>query len=285
MNFDKIQLVASFNRAAAEYEKHAVLQKLVAERLLERLDLIKLSPQDIADAGCGTGISSQQLSQRYPSASVYQLDIAWQMLLQAKRKSRRFFRKCFCVCCDVEQLPLRENSLDMIFSSLMLQWCNDLEQTFRNFNNALRSQGLLVFATLGPDTLKELRASWAEVDDHVHVNTFFDMHDIGDTLVRAGFAEPVINVEHISMNYSDALTIMKELRQLGAHNINKERGKGLMSAKKLARVQEAYKKFCIGQHLPATYEIVYGHAWVPLPQTTDSVQQAVFPISQLRKRR
>lgn len=287
MIIDKVQLAASFNHVAEEYEKHAVLQKLVAERLLDRLHLMKLSPHNIVEAGCGTGLSSKQLSQLFPSARVYQLDIAWKMLLQAKRKSRRFFSKCSSICCDVEQLPLRGNSLDMIFSSLMLQWCSDLDQTLKNFRNALQNQGLLVFATLGPDTLKELRASWTAVDDNVHINTFLDMHDVGDALIRAGFVEPVMNVEHMSMKYSNALTMMKELQRLGVRNVNKERVRGLTGRQKLARVLDAYEKFRTGQHLPATYEVIYGHAWVPLQQTTatDSMHQAVFPISSLRLRK
>ena len=283
MAFDKQKIASSFNQAAANYEAHAILQKMVAERLLERLQLLKIQPSRIIDLGSGTGFAARRLVGLYRGAHLYQIDIALNMLLQAKAKSPRFFSKQHYICGDLEQLPLCDATADLIFSSFLLQWCSDLPSALIKINQTLKPQGLFLFTTLGPDTLNELRASWAEVDTAIHVNPFLDIHDLGDGLVRAGFIEPVIDVEHITMLYEDSRAIMRELKNLGAHNISEGRAKGLTGKYKFRCLLAAYEKFrqADGQ-LPATYEVIYGHAWRPDTELSKPRTEVFVPVSSLR---
>jgi malonyl-CoA O-methyltransferase len=170
---------------------------------------------------------------------------------------------------------------------MTLQWCNDPGQVFIEARRVLRSNGLFIFATLGPDTLKELRESWATVDDDIHVNTFFDMHDIGDALVRAGLEGVVMDVENIKLTYKDSLDLMCELKMLGAHNVNKKRHKALTGKGKLERVIQAYEKYRENDTLPANYEVVYGHAWKPLSEKSGNKtgHTSYIPISSIKSTR
>jgi malonyl-CoA O-methyltransferase len=283
---DKRQIANSFGRAAPAYEQNAVLQKTVAERLLTRLDLLTIKPGWIADIGSGTGSTSRALAGRYKSARVAQIDLSPPMLLQSRSKSRKFFSRQYYCCADAEKIPMAAHKIDLAFSSLTYQWCNDLDRAVVEVKRVLRPNGLFLFATLGPDTLRELRVSWAVVDDATHVNTFFDMHDIGDALVRAGLESVVMDVEIITLNYPDCLSLMRDIKIVGAHNINQARLKALTGKQKMQRMIAAYEKFRRDNLLPATYEIVYGHAWAPAqdrPAKQDTV--AYIPVESLRKTR
>jgi malonyl-CoA O-methyltransferase len=286
MAINKTKVATSFSRSAEEYAKHAVLQRTVAERLVERLDLVSISPKVIVDAGSGPGGAARQLAKRYKGAQVLQFDLSLNMLSQSRSRDPRFFSKQQYVCGDIENSPLMTNSAELVYSSLMLQWCNDLDAAFTQIKSTLTKQGLFLFATLGPDTLRELRSSWAEVDDDVHVNTFIDMHDIGDALVRAGFVEPVMDVEHITLTYEDCFSLMKDLKTLGANNADIERHKGLTGKNRMNQMMAAYEKFRSEGRLPASYEVVYGHAWTPLQETTSDKLgiEAYFPVSSLKIR-
>lgn len=260
---DKQRIANSFGRAAADYEKNAVLQKTVAERLLSRLDYLTIQPEWIVDTGSGTGATSRSLAARYKSARITQIDLSRGMLLQSRSRSRRVFSRQHYCCADAENLPITAGSIDLVFSSLTYQWCNDLDRAFAETSRILRPNGLFVFATLGPDTLKELRASWAAVDDATHINTFFDMHDIGDALVRTGLESVVMESEIITMNYPDCLRLMRDIKIVGAHNANKSRPASLTGKQKFQKMIAAYEQFRHNNVLPATYEVVYGHAWAP----------------------
>ncbi|MEE9494551.1 MAG: malonyl-ACP O-methyltransferase BioC [Gammaproteobacteria bacterium] len=259
---DKEQVRDAFSRAAAAYEQVAVLQREVETRSLERLDLVRLQPQCILDLGCGPGHGSHGLLAKYRQASVIAFDLAEPMLKLA-RKRGRWLRRPQAVCGDAQQLPFASNSMDLVFSSLMLQWCRDFDATLSELLRVLRPGGLLLFTTFGPDTLKELRSSWASIDDYTHVNAFLDMHDIGDALMRNGFAEPVMDVERLTMTYDDVFTLMRELKQIGAHNVTAGRRQGLTGKQRLQQLQKAYEAFRVDGLLPASYEIVNGHAWAP----------------------
>lgn len=261
----KHDIRAAFEASADRYDEVAFLQREVGSRLLERLQLLKHKPNSILDIGSGTGFCSAALAERYQQARIVSLDLSEAMLRHTRRRySRwdRFRRKHGFVAGDAEHLPFADASFDMLFSSLTVQWCSDLEQTFKEFHRVLKPGGVLFYTTLGPDTLKELRASWAEVDDRVHVNTFLDMHDVGDAMLRAHLAEPVLDTEHLTLTYRKSMQLMRDLKELGAHNINPGRHLGLTGPRKLKAVMEAYERFrqADGQ-LPATYEVVYGHAW------------------------
>lgn len=259
LNSEKKRIQKHFNLKAERYESSAVLQKEVCQRLLDKLSWVKLKPENILDAGAGSGWGSRGLMDMYPSSTVFALDLSEAMLKQTKTKGG-FFRKPLLCCSDVEFLPLADNSFDLVFSSLMLQWCNP-EKVFNEFLRVLRPGGLLVFATFGPDTLKELRRSWSKVDASVHVNEFIDMHDLGDALMSSGFAEPVMDMDMMSLTYDEAITVMKDLKSIGANTPLMNNARGLLTPRKLQKVVHEYEHFRSNGVLPASYEIIYGHAW------------------------
>ena len=270
---DKRQVRRAFNRSAENYDAAAVLQHEVCVRMLERLEYIKLQPARILDVGSGTGWGTRQLAQRYPNAQIVALDIAIGMLLAAQRRSS-WWQKLFGgaqqaqLCGDVEALPLAANSVEMVWSNLTVQWCNDLPATFAELHRALKVDGLLMFSTFGPDTLKELRLAFNGVDQHNHLNRFADLHDIGDMLVNSGFAEPVMDMEYITLTYDDVRGVLQDLKTIGAHNVTAGRGQGLMGKNAWLRLVENYERSRRNGKLPATFEVVYGHAWKPEPLMT-----------------
>jgi len=224
------------------------------------MEYIKATPQRILDLGCATGEYSARLARLYKGAQVFSVDIAIPMLKEVKRRST-WRRPLRTICGDIQALPVADKSIDLIFSSLALQWCGSLDDAFSEFRRVLRPGGFVMFSTFGPDTLKELRASWADVDNEKHVHDFIDMHDIGDAMLRAGLSQPVMDVETITLTYNDAYALMRELKDIGAHNIAQTRSKNLTSKTKLQAVVKAYEQFRIDEVLPASYEVVYGHAW------------------------
>lgn len=254
---------ADFSRAAASYDGAAVLQAEVQARLLERLELTALEPERILDLGTGTGRALKPLSERYPRARTVGLDFALPMLARA-RKRRHRLRRFECVAARAEALPFSHDSFDLVFSNMMLQWCMTPEQTLGDIQRMLRGRSLFLFSTLGPDTLRELRAAWAEVDDYTHVNEFADMHNIGDALVHAGFVEPTMDVEYITLTYENIREVMRDLKRIGANNATAGRARGLTGRGRLAAMEQAYERFRRDGRLPATYEVVYGAAWAPV---------------------
>lgn len=268
---DKREVRRAFSRAANSYDAAAVLQREVCTRMLERLDYVKLQPQRILDVGSGTGWGTRQLSERYPDAQLVALDIAIGML-QAAGSHASWWRKLFggsrqsYVCADVEALPFAAGSVDMVWSNLALQWCNDLPATLGELKHTLRPEGLLMFSSFGPDTLKELRIAFDGVDGYSHVNRFVDMHDVGDMLVAAGFADPVMEMERITLTYDDVRAVMQDLRSIGAHNAMAGRSQGMMGKEKWARIVQNYETLRADGKLPATFEVIYGHAWKARPK-------------------
>ena len=289
-HLDKARIRASFDRAANTYDAAAVMQKLVREEMLSRLDLVSMQPTRILDAGCGTGHASQALMQKYPKAQLVSLDLAMGMLhkthstnnsLTQRIKQTLGFNKQHLLCADIEQLPLADASLELVWSNLAIQWCNDLDAAFTDMHRVLRNEGLLTFSTLGPDTLKELRAASSVDGEHVHVSRFIDMHDIGDALVRAGFAAPVLDVEHITLTYDDVMGVMQDLKSIGAHNAADGRSRGLQGRGFLKQITEHYERFRKDGKLPATFEVIYGHAWKPAarPKTKIDLEAGFAPVT------
>ncbi len=268
---DKREVRRAFSAAAQSYAAAAVLQREVCVRMLERLEYIKLSPARSLDVGSGTGWGTRQLGERYQAADIVALDIALGML-QAARGTLGWWQKLFAtsrqrfVCADVEALPLQAQAVDMVWSNLALQWCNDLPATFVELNRVLATDGLLLFSTFGPDTLKELRVAFDGVDGYSHVNRFADMHDVGDMLVAAGFADPVMEMEKITLTYDDVKAVMQDLRSIGAHNATAGRSHGLMGKSAWRKVQQNYERLRHAGRLPATFEVIYGHAWKVAPK-------------------
>jgi malonyl-CoA O-methyltransferase len=287
---DKRQVRRSFERAAASYDQVAVLQRTVADRMAERLQFIKHQPTCILDAGCGTGYARPLLQGHYPEARLASLDLAlgmlkiargvrpwWQKMLPAKSAASAY------ICGDLEALPLQSGCVDMLWSSLALQWCNDLDATFTGMRRVLAPNGLLMFSTFGPDTLRELRNAFGQIDGYSHVSRFQDMHDVGDALMRAGFADPVMDVEYFTLTYDTAFDLMRDLKALGAHNATQGRRQGLAGKGAWKQMEAEYEKLRQDGKLPATYEVIYGHAWAP-NQLPDGRQVVQMPSPRQRGR-
>jgi malonyl-CoA O-methyltransferase len=183
------------------------------------------------------------------------------------------------LCGDLEQLPLARASMDMVWSSLALQWVGGgvagLGASFKDMHRVLRPGGLLIFASFGPDTLKELRAASTGLDGYQHVNRFIDMHDVGDALVHAGFSNPVMEMEQITLTYADLPALLRDLKQIGAHTVLEERRAGLMGKTAWRRLRDNYECFRQDGRLPASYEVVYGHAWAERARTLDDGRQII----------
>jgi len=264
-HLNKARVKQSFNAAAESYDEVAELQRQVGEQLVERLQYVKQSFSSIIDIGSGTGYCHNLLRQQYPGAFYYSLDLAHAMLQKAKQKQpfyRRWLRtQCAYVCADTECLPIADNSVELIFSNLTLQWMNDPQKTYQELYRILKPGGLLMFTSLGPDTLKELRQSWRAADDNVRVHPFIDMHHVGVMLLGAKFNVPVLDVEYYTLQFESVSGLMRELKNLGAHNAQTQQGAGLTGKSKLQKMQQAYEQFRVDGNLPATYEVVFGHAW------------------------
>ncbi|MCS5709825.1 malonyl-ACP O-methyltransferase BioC [Candidatus Berkiella aquae] len=265
---NKNDIARSFSLAAKTYDHHAFVQQEIGHRLIERLDYIKQTPRLILDVGSGTGHLTRILQQKFPDSMVLGLDIAQGMAQFAKSKQSWQFWKNnpHYLCADAESLPFANASIDFIFSNFTLQWCANLSQTFAEFKRVLKPEGMIFFSTLGPQTLHELKSSFAAVDNKTHVNEFVDMHDIGDHLLNLRFSDPVIDMEMLTIEYPDVNTLLTDLKGTGAHNMNVDRPEGCISKHMFQRMIEAYSHFkqpngCI----PASYEIIYGHAWQQQP--------------------
>lgn len=248
----------AFDRASATFDANSAVHAELRSRLLERLDVVRLNPAVVVDVGAGTGHGARALQDRYRAAQVVALDISPRMLEQARRQ-QRFLRRFARVAADAHHLSLKAASVDLLFSNLMLQWCADPDLVFAELARVLKPGGLLTFTTLGPDTLRELRSAWGERFAHVH--RFIDMHDLGDALMRAGFAEPVMDTERLTVTYRDADALFRELKGSGSSNLAFGRSRGLSSRGSHARARATYGSTNPDGPLPVTLEVVYGHAW------------------------
>lgn len=277
----KSDIRRSFDKAANSYDDAAFLQREVADRLLERLDYVRIQPKLILDLGAGTGYATQQLERRYKKAKVIAFDLAANMLLKSKQPSRWFDRKRY-ICGDVEKLPFQDQAFDFIYSNLMLHWCHDMPAAIKEIRRVLKPNGLFLFSTLGPDTLFELRESWASIDNKPHVHSFIDMHLVGDCLQATQFSEPVMDMEFITLTYNDIKKILLDLKDLGTHNIDSNRLKGLTGKNKFDQFVKAYEQFRNAEgFIPITYEVIYGLGWgsAKVPQN----QEINIPITSIGK--
>jgi malonyl-CoA O-methyltransferase len=252
----------SFSAASRSYDDAAQLQQQVREELLSRLTLLRDPPRAVLDLGAGTGLGAAALKRAFPRAQVTAVDFSAAMLQQARRHSR-FWRPIRCIEADARSLPLESASVDLVFSNLMLQWVQPLDDALQEIRRVLKPGGLLLASSFGPLTLQELRGAWAAADDGVHVNEFIDMHDFGSALQRAGFSEPVLDVDRLLRHYADAAALMRGIKAIGAHNVHAQRRRGLTGRAALQRMNAAYEKLRAAQGLPATWQVVYAVAWAP----------------------
>jgi malonyl-CoA O-methyltransferase len=254
-----------FERAAATYARASRLEAEIGARMLERLDYIKLAPRRVLDAGSGP--PQRALGKRYPGAEVVALDFSLAMLRRGKKGL--FERKPVrAVGGDIARLPFAPASLDLVWSNMALHWAADPLAALREFHRVLAAGGLLMFSTLGPDTLAELRAAAGAG----RVHAFADMHDLGDMLVAAGFAEPVMDMERVTMLYDDAGTLLADLRASGqTRALAAAPGaprRGLAGRGFLERLKAKLDAQRRDGKLPVTFETVYGHAWKAAPKRT-----------------
>ncbi len=296
---DLAEVRRAFEHAAASYDAHAVLQREVCDRLLERLDYMTIKPDRMLDVGTGTGYGLAHLRARHAEAECCALDVAPSMLKAARARlpqptwAQRALRNLVpgtsrpthLVCADMARLPLAPNSMNLVWSSLALQWAQDLEAVLGGFHRVLAPGGLLMFATFGPDTLKELRAAFAAIDDAPHVNRFTDLHDIGDMLVHAGFSTPVMEMEMLTLTYADLKALMRDLKGIGAHNAATARRQGLFGKSAWTRLEQAYEAHRRDGRLPATFEVIYGHAWAGDKTRREDGRQVIqFKIGERRRK-
>jgi malonyl-CoA O-methyltransferase len=260
---DKRRVRMRFDRIAPGYESAAVLHREVGARLLGRLDLVRLRPTRVLDLGGGAGALARGLIERYPAADAVVLDLSLKML-RAGSPARSGLSRLLVgrrsgplkVCADMEALPFRNASMQMVCSNLALEWSSRPEQVMREVHRILSVGGLFTFTTLGPDSLQELRRAGGEAGA-----SFPDMHDIGDLLVHAGFADPVMDMEHLMLTYATLEALLSELRATGCMGASRGSGRGLRGRDWLRRLEQGYERERRDGRLPVTFEIVYGHAW------------------------
>ena len=281
--FDRGAVGRDFSRASAHYDAAAQLQAGVNDELVQRLQFFQLQPRAILDLGCGTGRGAAALRRRYPRAQVVAVDLAPGMVAAAHRR-QRFWRRYHCVRADGGALPFAAQSFDLVFSSLMFQWCDDPGALFTQLQQVLRPGGLLLFSTFGPDTLQELRAALAQADAQSHVSAFADMPLLGAAMSGAGLAEPVMDRELIRHHYADARALMQELRSIGAQHAAADRRRSLTGPGRLRAMTAAYEGQRTAAGLPATWEIIYGAAFAGQPRQSAGAE-TVVPIGAVGRRR
>jgi malonyl-CoA O-methyltransferase len=251
-----IPLRHDFARAASHYDDAAVLARETGLRMAERLDYVKIAPARVADIGCATGDGILELQQRYPKAQPLAIDFALPMLRAVRARTPRLTRMLGrgpqLLNADVNALPLAAGSLGLVWSNLMLHWLDAPLPAFRELHRVLEVGGLLMFAALGPDTLKELRSAGT-------LRKFHDMHDLGDMLVAAGFADPVMDMEVIRFNYSSPRRFLADQRHLGVRD-------ALLGHLPWPQWRRIFAAAGVAGQFPVSFEIVFGHAWKAAPK-------------------
>jgi len=287
--FDPRQVRRAFSRAAAGYDDAAALQAEVRTRLLESLVYLDDKvPQVVLDLGSGTGHAAAAMRKRWPKAQVVAVDLALPMLRQARRQAG-WWKPFARVCADARALPLADNSVDVIFSNLCLQWVEDLPAVFAGFRRVLRPGGLLLCSSFGPETLVELREAFSVADEAPHVSPFVSIAGFGDALVQAGFRDPVLDRDLFTLTYTGLPALMRELRAIGATNALASRRRSLTGRARFAAAEAAYEPLRDADgRLPSTWEVIYAQAWAPdpgAPIRQGGHEIAAVPVSSIPIRR
>ncbi len=274
-----------FDRAAATYADAAVVQREVGYRLLERFDVMRIAPSVVLDVGCGPGTHTKALAERFRDATVIAIDQSPAMVARAvppvpkkgwlarltTRSSDAGKGETRGLMADMNALPLPREHADVLWSNFALQWANDLPALFAEWNRVLKVGGVMMFTAPGPDTLIELRRAISrdEIDADKHVQRFTDLHDIGDMLVHAGFADPVMDMEVITLEYATTDALWRDLKAQGANNAMERRARGLMTRRKLRSIEAALDASRRDSGpIRMSVEVIYGHAWKVAPKKT-----------------
>lgn len=268
-SFDQRRVRERFNRAASRYDRHAAVQHEIGRRLDERFGWLKLEPERILDLGTGTGQMVRAMRERYPKADVIGLDLAEAMLRHLPRR-RWWSPHRLGVAADMHALPFAGGSMDAVVSNFAVQWSDRPAALFGEVARVMSSAAPFAFTTLGPDSLVEVRRAWAAVDPSPHVHQFLDMHDLGDALVSAMLADPVMDRETVTVTYPSVDALLGDLRGVGVGNTQSGRSRGMTGAHAWRRFRDALADQAVDGRIPLTYEIVYGLAWgtgvSPVPQ-------------------
>ena len=282
-SLDSAVLRRRFNQSAGSYSEAAVVQQEVGNRLLERFDVMRLTPSTVLDIGCGPGTHTSALAARFPHATLIAIDQAQAMVARAAPPSRSVLARLPMlsalsrkpriqgVVADMTALPLPREQADVLWSNFALQWANDLPALFAEWARVLKTNGVIMFTAPGPDTLIELRRALnaaGEVPD-VRVQRFTDLHDMGDMLIHAGFADPVMDMEVITLEYATAAALWRDLRAQGATNSMQNRPRGLLTQRRLRAIESALDAARKpGGPIRISVEVIYGHAWKVPPKKT-----------------
>ncbi|MBX9870034.1 MAG: methyltransferase domain-containing protein [Burkholderiaceae bacterium] len=269
------------------------LRREISQRMQDKLELVKIAPHCVLDAGCGEGDDLAYLSQYFPKAHVLALDGSLAMLHLAAERQResggsveRLLGKWTAnwsfnkrnknfICADFSRLPLATASVDVIWSNLALHWHPQPDAIFAEWRRVLRADGLLMFSCFGPDTLIELRRAFAAVDGYSHTLPFVDMHDFGDMLVKAGFSSPVMDMEKLSLTYQQPDALFADVRALGGNPLDTRR-RGLMGRDQYQRLLQGLEQGRNQeQRLPLSFEIIYGHAFRPASRSLASGESVI----------
>ena len=257
----------SFNRAATTYDTCSTLQDTISDNLIERLKTIKFEPLDILDLGCGTGTNGLNLRKKYKKSRIINYDFSENMLKEACIKQKLFILDKInpspysYICADIEAIPLEENSLDLVWSSSTLQWCNELDLVFNQVKKILKPGGLFIFSTFGPNTLNELREITENLFNEKKTSTFIDMHNLGNLLMDSGFSDSILDTENFTVTYNEVERLFKDIKSIGATNGNISKNRGLSGRSFTKKIIQKYENYRTNNLLPASYEVIYGHAW------------------------
>jgi malonyl-CoA O-methyltransferase len=271
------------DRACATYDQSAVLQAELRSQMIERPGWIAFEPGTVLDLGCGTGHGAMALAARWPKARIVAVDFAPGMLRVAAGHDAA--GRCERRCADALAVPLPDAGVDLVFSNLLLPWCEDLDALFAEVARLLRPRGLFTFTTVGPDTLAELREACGDAENGTHVHPFTDMHDIGDGLIRAGLVEPVLDVSRYTLTYPDLRTLMHDLKATGAQNAATDRRRTLTGRGRMRMIERAYERYRRDGLLPASCEVIFGQAWGAV-ETAGGERDGEFgiPVSAIGRR-
>lgn len=247
-----------FDRAAVSFDSTDFVHEVTRDGLVARLEPLLLAPATVLDLGSATCATGRLLRQRFKRAHIVSLDLSLAMLVEGRKRKSWFSRSSF-VQADAHRLPFADASFDIVVANQLLPWAPEPQLMFEEVARVLRNGGVFAFATLGPDSFREIGRAWASVDSGVHVNRFADMHDIGDGLVQSGLRDPVLDVDRLEVSYGDTSKLFADLTRAGARNAIASRARGLSGRGKFAAMTAALADS--QGKITLDLELVYGHCW------------------------
>ncbi len=283
---DKNSVANNFDQAAQTYNQAAGIQCVVGDHLLERLALIPIKPKVVLDLGSGSGLYTKALAKEFPRAKLLALDLSEKMLSYSRKQTRVCLKTLSHCRADIEKLPLKDASVDLVFSNLVLHWASNVDAVLQEIKRVLRPDGCLLFSTLGVDSLKQIRKSWRQVDDGQHVHAFLDLKQLGDGLLRHGFKNPVVDKEDLVLVYPNPKAMLKELKATGCNNIHPQRKSGLTGKTKFSKFLQGLETQKTDEdRYPLTFDVIYGHAWGAPQQAAGRNDEVIIPLSSIRRSR